>query len=265
MSLYDKLEHLTRRRIFYLLLMLIPVILPPITASGLGYLLDVSDFSLYVAAALFDYKTVYAHLMPVLHLTILLAILILIIFRKRAGRFFASFIVLNFVFTIITQTMVSTTKYGLVVLTELFLWYIIVTALWIWEIALQKNDYSFKDGLRPWWLLPLAVIAFWDPDQAWNLSLSFFVYGFAPSAFCMISPIYLTVLMFAYPRVNLPLLRIQSFTGLIVGFLSLFISLIQAPSDGIYWILLHAPLIVVSFYTFRRGLRLQPDLQPEAA
>jgi hypothetical protein len=80
----------------------------------------------------------------------------------------------------------------------------------------------------------------------------------------MISPIYLTVLMFAYPRVNLPLLRIQSFTGLIVGFLSLFISLIQAPSDGIYWILLHAPLIVVSFYTFRRGLRLQPDLQPEA-
>ncbi len=265
MSLYDKLERLTRKRIFYLLLMLIPVILPPLTASGLGYLLDVSDFSLYVATALFDYKTVYAHWMPALHLAILLAFLILVIFRKRVGRLFAAFVVLNFIFTIITQTMVSTSKYGLVILTELFLWYIIVTALWAWEIALQQNDFSFKGGLRSWWLLPLAVIAFWDPDQAWNLSLSFFVYGFAPSAFCMISPIYLTVLMFAYPRVNLPLLRIQSFTGLIVGFLSLFISLIQAPSDGIYWILLHAPLIVVSYYAFRRSLHLQPDLQPERA
>lgn len=264
MSFYDKLELLTRKRIFYLLLMLIPVILPPITTTGLGYLLDVSDFSIYVASALFDYKTIYAHWMPILHLAILLVLLGLIIFRQRAGRMFAAFVVANFTFTILTQTTVVTQKYGVVILTELFLWYIIVAALWIWEVGLQKTDFSFEGGLRPWWLLPLAVIAFWDPDQAWNLSLSFFVHGFAPSAFCMISPIYLCVLMFAYPRVNLPLLRVQSFTGLIVGFLSLFISLIQSPSEAIYWILLHTPLILISFYAFRRGLHLRPDIIVEA-
>jgi hypothetical protein len=258
MELYDKLEILTRKRIFYLLLILIPVILPPLTASGLAYLLDVGNFSYYLAEALFSYKVVYAHWMPLLHGIILLALLLLIIFRKRAGRVFALFVAMNFALTAVIQATIVTEKYGLVILTELFVWYAIVVACWIWEAFIQKTDFSFQDGLRPWWLLPMAVIAFWDPDQAWNLSLSFFVYGFSPTAFCMISPIYLTVLMFTFPRTNLPLLRIQSFTGLIVGFISLLISFVQSPSDGVYWILLHAPLIIVSFYAFRQAIRYRP-------
>jgi hypothetical protein len=259
MSLYDKLERLTRKRIFYLLLILVPAILPPLTAKGLWYLLDVANFSVYVANALFDYKNVYAQWMPILHGILLLAILLLIVFRRRAGRPFAFFAALNFSLTIVTQTMVVTEAYGLVVLTEIFLWYALVIALWVWEAILQKTDFSFQGGARPWWLLPLAVIAFWNPDQAWNLSPSFFIYGFAPVAFCMLTPIYLTILMFAYPRVNLPLLRLQSFVGLIVGFISLFISLVQAPSAGIYWVLLHTPLLVVSFHAFRRGMRIKPE------
>jgi hypothetical protein len=265
MSFYDRLELITRKRIFYLLFILTPAILPPVTAKGLGYLLEVADFSVYVANALFDYKSAYARWMPLLHALLLLAILLLVVFRQRAGRLLAAFAALNFSLSVLTQTMVVTEAYGLVILTEIFLWYAAVIALWAWEACVQKTDFSLRGGARPWWLLPLAVIAFWNPDEAWNLSLSFFVRGFSPVAFCMLTPIYLTVLMFAFPRVNLPLLRIQSFTGLIVGFISLFISLVQAPSAGIYWILLHTPLIAVSFYGFRRGLRLRPDPAPEAA
>lgn len=264
MRLYDKLELLTRKRIFYLLLILVPAILPPLTAKGLRYLLKVADFSVYVANALFDYKSAYARWMPLLPGIILLAILMLVIFRQRAGRAFAVFAAANFSLTVLTQTMVVTEAYGLVILTEIFLWYMTVIALWVWEAFLQKTDFSFRGGARPWWLILLAVIAFWNPDEAWNLSLSFFVYGFSPVAFCMLTPIYLTVLMFAYPRLNLPLLRVQSFTGLIVGFISLFISLIQAPSAGIYWTLLHTPLIAVSWYAFRKGLQARPDPEPEA-
>ncbi len=265
MSLYDRLELLTRRRIFYLLFLLIPAILPPLTAKGLWYLLEVADFSVYVAGALFDYKSDYARWMPLLHGLLLLALLLLLLFRRRAGRFFAAFAALNFTLTILTQTMVVTEKYGLVVLTELFLWYSAVILLWGWEAALQKTDYSFREGARPWGLLPLAILAFWNPDEAWNLSLSFFVHGFSPVAFCMLTPIYLTVLLFAFPRVNLPLLRVQSFAGLVIGFISLFISLVQAPADGVYWILLHTPLIVVSWYAFRKGLRARPATEAETA
>jgi hypothetical protein len=259
MRIYNRLELLTRKRTFYLLLILVPAILPPLTAKGFRYLLDVSNFSIYVANVLFDYKTVYSHLMPALHGIMLLALIFLVILRKRFGRGFAIFVALNFAFSVFTQTMVVTEAYGLVILTEIFLWYTVVIALWVWEAIIQKNDLSFQGGLRPWWLLPFAVLAFWDPDQAWNLSLSFFIFGFAPTAFCMLTPIYLTVLMFSFPHVNLPLLRIHSFIGLIIGFISLFISLIQEPSAGLYWILLHAPLIVVSLYAFRRGLRFKPD------
>lgn len=261
MRFYDQFERLTRKRIFYLLLILIPAILPPLTAKGLWYLLEVADFSVYVANALFDYKSAYARWMPLLHAILLAALLLLALFRQRAGRAFAVFAALNFSLTILTQTMVVTEAYGLVILTEIFLWYAVVIALWVWEAFLQKTDFSFRGGARPWWLLPLAVIAFWNPDEAWNLSLSFFVHGFSPVAFCMLTPIYLTVLMFAFPRVNLPLLRIQSFIGLIVGFISLFISLVQAPAAGIYWILLHAPLISVSWYAFRKGLRAGENQQ----
>ena len=96
MSLYEKLELLTRKRIFYLLLILIPAILPPLTASGLGYLLDVSNFSFYLADALFNYKIVYAHWMPLLHAVLLLVLLLLVIFWERIGRLFAIFVALNF-------------------------------------------------------------------------------------------------------------------------------------------------------------------------
>ncbi len=262
MSLYDRIELLTRKRIFYLLLILIPVSLPPLTARGFGYLFELQEFSYHVAYALFDYKIFYAHWMPILHGLILAMLLLLLLFKKRAGRAFALFVAVNFVLSVFTQATVVTYRYGRVVLTEIFLWYSAVIVLWVWEAFIQKTDFSFRGGLRPWWLLPLAVFAFWDPDQAWNFSPSFFIYGFAPVAFCMLTPIYLSVLVFAFPRVNLPLLRIQSFTGLIVGCISLFISLIQTPADGVYWILLHAPLLIISFYAFRKGLHLRPDALP---
>jgi len=249
-SLYDRLEILTRKRIFYLLLFFIPAILPPLTAKGLWYLLDVTNFSVYVSYALFDYKATYSYLMPAFHGLLLLALLCVVIFRTRFSRLFSIFVVLNFAFSVYTQTMVHTDVYGLVILTEIFVWYSIVIALWIWEIFVQKNDLSFKDGI------------FWDPDQAWNFSLVFFIKGFSPTAFCMLTPIYLTLLLFAYPNINLPLVRIHSYIGLIVGFISLSISLIQAPFDGLYWILLHAPLIIVSFYTFRLSYRLRQERQP---
>ena len=266
MALYQRLELLTRKRKFYLLLILIPSILPPFAATGIGYLWKMPDFIQHVSDALFGIKSVYAPAMPALHLLVVLLLLALFIFRQRFGRLFAVLVGINFGLTIFVQAIAVTGRYGLVILTELFIWYAVVVLLWFWEASLQKTDFSFKSGtLRPYWLIPLAIISFWDPDQAWNLSLSFFVHGFAPTAFCMMSPIYLTVLLFAYPRVNLPLLRIQSFIGLIVGFISLFISFMQEPSAGVYWALLHSPLIGISLYGFILGLRTLPEPTPEPA
>lgn len=263
--MYEKLERLTRKRWFYLLVFLIPVILPPFAGTGLGYLWELPDFIQEVSYALYDVKAVYAPAMPLLHLLMLLLILALAIFRGRFGRLFAALVGLNFALTAVVQTGVLTGRYGLVILTQIFLWYLLVILLWFWEALIRKNDYSFKGGtLRPYWLIPLAVFAFWDPDQAWNLDPAFFINGFAPTAFCMISPIYLTVILFAHPRLNLPLLRLQSFVGLIVGFISLVISFMQEPSAGIYWALLHTPLIAASWYGFRLGMRTLPESDVDA-
>jgi len=263
MDTYRKLEALTRKRSFYLLILLIPAILPPFAASGLGYLWRLGDFIQVVASDLYAVKAVYAPYMPVLHLFVVLLLLALILLRGRFGRAFALLVALNLTLTLFVQAGVRTDPYGLVILTELFLWYLIVIVLWIWEACVRRTDFSFKAGtLRPYWLIPLAVIAFWDPDQAWNLSLSFFVHGFAPTAFCMVTPIYLTVLLFAFPRVNLPLLRVHGFMGVVVGLISFAISFMQEPSAGLYWGLLHMPLLIISWYAFRLGMKTVPV--PEA-
>jgi hypothetical protein len=262
MDSYAKLDALTRRRSFYLLITVVPAVLPPFAAAGLGYLWKMPAFIDVVSSDLFGLKSVYAPYMPALHILLALILLALILLRRRFGRAFALLVALNLAVTAVVQTGVRTEAYGLVILTELFLWYLIVIALWVWEAGVLRTDYSFKGGtLRPYWLIPLAIIAFWDPDQAWNLSLSFFVYGFAPTAFCMITPIYLTVLVFAYPRVNLPLLRVHSFLGMVVGFISFAISFMQEPSAGVYWALLHMPLLVISWYAFRLGMRPHPETQ----
>ncbi|MFH2103836.1 MAG: hypothetical protein ABIJ39_10830 [Chloroflexota bacterium] len=259
MDTYNKLERLTRKRVFYLLLILIPASLPPIAVTGFGYLAELPEFSLYLSAVLFELKAVYAPYMPVLHLVVVFLLLALFIFRRRFGRVFALLVGLNLVLTAVIQATAVTERYGLVILTQVFLWYAIVFSLWFWEAWIGKTDFSFKGSLRPWWLIPLAIYAFWDPDQAWNFDLSFFVYGFAPTAFCMMNPIYLTVLLFNYPNVNLPLVRVHSFIGLVVGVISLAISFIQEPSAGIYWAILHSPLIITALYGFRLGLKATPE------
>jgi hypothetical protein len=257
---YARLEALTRKRSFYLLLTVVPAILPPIAASGLGYLRRMPDFIEVVSTDLYALRDVFAPSMPALHLAMLIVLLALFLLRRRFGRPFALWVALNVALTMLAQTGVRTDPYGLVVLTELFLWYAAVMALWVWEAWQPRTDYSFAFGtLRPYWLLPLSLVAFWDPDQAWNLSLDTFVHGFAPTAFCMITPIYLTALMFTYPKVNLPLLRVHAYLGMVVGVISFAISFVQEASAGLYWALLHMPLLLTSWYAFRMGLRARPD------
>jgi hypothetical protein len=260
MTLYQKLERLTRKWWFYLLLFIVPTILPPFAGTGLGYWRELGSFTWYVSDMVYAKKLTHGASMPVMHLLVVLLILALLIFGRRFGRAFSFLVALNFAYVTFIQTSVITERYGLVVISELFAWYLVVFLLWLWEGFSPKNDYAWDKSIRtPWWAIPLAVIAFWDPDIAWQPHLGFFIHSYSPTAFCMMTPIYLTVLLFIHPRVNVLLLRVQGFTGVIIGVITLVVAFMKEPSDGLYWTLLHVPLIAISLYSFILGIRANPS------
>jgi len=258
-NLYHRLERLTRKWWFYLLLFVIPAAIPPFSTTGLGYWHQLKDFTWYVSDMVYAKKVTYAASMPLMHLLVVALFAALLYWGKRFGRAFSFLVALNFVYVAFIQSSVTTDRYGVVIISELFTWYLVALLLWLWEGVSSRNDYTWeKDRLRPYWAIPLALIAFWDPDQLWQLHLSYFVKSYAPTSFCMMTPIYLTVLLFIYPKVNILLLRVHGFIGIVIGVITLVIAFMKEPSDGFYWTLLHVPLIAISTYSFILGLRTNP-------
>jgi hypothetical protein len=73
----------------------------------------------------------------------------------------------------------------------------------------------------------------------------------------MMTPLYLTVLLFTYPGVNLVTLRITGLMGMIIGLYNLPLNFFFDPSK-LWWNgILHIPLLLISLYafvlSFRRG------------
>jgi hypothetical protein len=66
----------------------------------------------------------------------------------------------------------------------------------------------------------------------------------------MMTPIYLAIFSLFYPRVNLPVLRITSFIGIIIGStMMLTVPGIGGPL-GSYLAFIHIPLLTISLYCF---------------
>ena len=260
MDFYQKAEHITRKWWLYALLFLVPGILPPYAGTGLGYWRRLSDFTWYVSDMMYYRKLTFGGIMPVMHLIVAVLFLALLIFKAKLGRAFPLLVSLHFIYIAFMQTGVRTEEYGLVIVSELLTWYIIVLSFWLWETWARKTEFTLRpEGIKPYWAIPLALFAFWDPDKICNLDPRYFIISYSPTSFCMMAPIYLTVLLFCYPRVNLPLLRVMSFIGIVVGVITLVITFMKGPSDGIYWTLLHAPLIIISVYAFVLGMKTRPQ------
>jgi hypothetical protein len=256
MDLYQKAERLTRKWWFYLLTLLVPILLPPFASTGLGYWRELNSFIWYVSGEVYDKKTTLLASMPIMHLFVFVLIVTLIVLGKRFGRAFSFLAAFNFAYITFVQTSVITEKYGLVIVSELFAWYLIVFLLWLWEALAPKNDFTWdRSRSKPYWAIPLAVLAFWDPELTWQFHPRFLIDSYSPTAFCMMTPIYLTVLLFIYPRVNLLLLRVQGFLGIFIGVITLVIAFMKEPSVAAYWTLLHVPLISISLYSFILGIR----------
>ena len=121
----------------------------------------------------------------------------------------------------------------------------------MWEVYKPHNEYVFQ-RLPAWryWVLPFVFLAFWSPTNA-ELNPDFNPLLLLTSSFgvmyCPTTPLIVAVLTLIYPRVNIFLLRITSFVGLLIGLFNAM-SFFMMPGYTLWNLILHVPLIFISVY-----------------
>jgi hypothetical protein len=130
---------------------------------------------------------------------------------------------------------------------------LVVAAFWFWDVFAQKNDLMLVE--KPswkYWVVPLAALAFWYPLNPQTFmpdfnSLYFLTNG-AGLTFCMMTPVYLAILILHHPRVNMATLRVTGLAGVIIASYNVILNFLMYP-ELLWWNgVLHIPLLMISGY-----------------
>ena len=179
----------------------------------------------------------------------ILFILGIIFFGNRFSRLFAVYAGLAYLAFNVLQNFSFSPEYGLGILSQNLITMLLVSLLWFWEAFAGQNDFS-PTRLTPlkWSFIALACWAFWDPINAVTRMPDFnplyLINNPGGVAFCMMTPVFLAVLMTFYPKVNFALLRVNSLAAVIIG---IFNVLVVFANPAVYWWfgLLHLPLFIL--------------------
>lgn len=166
------------------------------------------------------------------------------------GRAIAAYFGLNYLVIAAAQTRGVTPSYGFAVHTGALVADILLGLLWLWV--------AWKDGLRldwqavprwSWLLLPFALLVFWSPIAVQG---GRFVFNFNPLllltspdyglAYCFLTPVFVFLLILAWPQVDSFAFRVTAFNGLLYGLFNL-----AAWADPATQVLgvMHLPLLVI--------------------
>jgi len=244
-----RLEWITRKWWLYLLLFALLFFIPPYS-SATGLIMNERS-SEVVVEVLTQSLRPYKPFMPFLHIIVILFIATVLVYGNRVGKFFTAFVGINYLLIAFLQNIAITEKYGLGIITVNLIWFSLISLLWLRDVKVRKTDYTFrKQPLWKYWVVPFAVLAFWSPDKPWDFNLIYLLTSDAPLAFCLMTPVYLSIFYLLYPRINLPALRVTSFIGIMLGIFNIGIGFMIWGSEGLYHGFIHVPLLALSLCCF---------------
>ncbi len=180
-----------------------------------------------------------------------LAVIALAVWNPQAGgRAIAAYFGLNYLVIAFAQTRAQTPAYGYAVHIGAMVVDILLALLWLWVAWQNRLRLSFQDAPRwRWVLLPFALLVFWSPltiegttaTPNFNplLLLTSPDYGLA---YCFLTPVFLFLLILAWPNVDGFAFRVTAFNGLLYGLFNL--SHWAAP-ERIWLGVMHLPLLVM--------------------
>jgi hypothetical protein len=211
---------------------------------------------------------VYQHseIYPFFKVIPIILLVCLIIFRNKVARLFAIYVALSYALFAIGQNIAITEKYGVSICTINIVMFFAVTAFWAWEAVVLKNDYTFRKlPIWRYWVVPLAVLAFWAPASRGRPDFNpvLLVTNGAGLAFCLMTPVYVGLLTLYWPRVNIAALRVTSLVGLIIGLYNMYANFGINPTRTWWNGVLHIPLLVISLYGLILSLK-HPKFEKQA-
>lgn len=179
----------------------------------------------------------------------LLMLVLLLILRNKIKRVFNIYIAVSYLAFAIIQNIAITEKYGLSVVTINVIMFLFVAYVWMMEIFQSKNDYSFTNFKWKYsWMIILSLFAYLCPFSLKGLldlnPLNFFDKSSA-TAFCLTTPLFLTILTLNLPRINIVTYRITAIIGVIIGLYNMFSFL---NPHTLFLGVLHIPLLAISLY-----------------
>ena len=244
------MDYLTGEWWFYVLLLALGF-LPPYASKGYSWP-EVPD----VIGEGLSHAVIYelvclawpAALLHVLALAVIAAVLL---WGERAARAFDIWAFATYLAIAVGQSTGISERYGLVVLTGNMAVALLVAFSWAWECAIGRNKFRREHLVkRRLWLVPLAAWAYWSPVEPFKLDLRYLLVGYFGVAYCLTTPVVLTLMALYYPDVNKPVMRLTAFLGLIFGVLNVTRPLTAGPTPVAIWegTILHLPLLITSAY-----------------
>ncbi len=255
--LQERLEWITRKWWFFVIVILLQFVIPPHTSKGFKFPEEWSTVCLQAIANPFFSLSRYN---PIFKIIPILLIVSIIIIPKRAGRLFSAYAAVSYVLFALRQGIGKTEEHGFVINGHWIIVSLIVAAFWFWEAIVNHNDFTArKQAFWKYWVAPLALLAFWYPLNRQtgmpDFSLSYLFTNGAGLAFCTMTPLYTGILTIYYPKVNLTTLRVTSLIGLITAVNNMHLNFIAYPKM-LWWNgVLHIPLLLISTYGLIISLR----------
>jgi hypothetical protein len=236
---------------FYLIIVLLFFMIPSYTQKGASY-----QESQNIIKEVLTNPLIYSFtpLFWISKAAFVLLVLLLIFQGEKMPRILASIIAVFYFGIAVFQNTAQTNSFGFAMLSGNVVLMLVVAISWIVEAINPKSDFSsVRVPLWKWWVLPLAVLAFWFPTDASGTTPQFTLTNLVSNGsmltFCMMTPVVLGILTIFYPRVNIITMRVTSFVGTMFGVTNEVEWFILNPS--MWWMgILHIPLITISLYAF---------------
>ncbi len=256
----DKILKLTRKWWFYLIIVILNLAIPPIATNNF----KIEDAGSIINTTLRYSLSITSWEPFAIPFQIIFIAVILLLFISKVKyfiqKYFALFIGFTYLLYTIGQNIALTEKYGVSIITINIIMFLFVAYSWFVEFKEQKNKYTFGNWkIKYIWLVVLSIIAFWAPIDyssapMVDLHLKYFITSGSALAFCLTTPLLLTIMTLNIPHINIFTYRITALIGFIIGIYNM---MLFGHPELFWFAIMHIPLITVSFFSLINSYRVE--------
>lgn len=192
----------------------------------------------------------FKNVFPIFQIIAIVVFLMVPLLRNRSRVVLSLHAGFSYMLFAVLQNIAITPQYGLSIVLSNIILFMLVAVTWFWEALVRQNDFS--SVTQPFWkylVLLSALFAFLIPINLETGGPGFFPAMFSLGsalAFCPMTPMYLAILIYYYPKINILTLRMTSIAGIIIGFFNVLIKLILQSDSSLWDGILHLPLFILS-------------------